>query len=128
MNVNLDYGYASGSEGTGIIDSTSDMHGVGFSANYTTQFDRASHTVGLGSPIKVVSGTANVKTLQSRNIDGTLNYTNQSVDLSNSSREYTLTNSFTQRMGSSTTVRVNHSVVSGEGTYNTASVSINYNF
>lgn len=128
LNVNLDYGYASGSEGTGIIDSTSDMHGVGFSANYTTQFDRASHTVGLGSPIKVVSGTANVKTLQSRNIDGTLNYTNQSVDLSNSSREYTLTNSFTQRMGSSTTVRVNHSVVSGEGTYNTASVSINYNF
>ena len=125
FNVNLDYGYASGGEGSGVIDSTSDMHGLGFSANKMMQFDNSTYTVGLSSPIKVESGTATVKTLQSRNIDGTLNYNTENVDLSNSEREYTLTNSLTQRMGA-TTIRFNHSIVSSG--YNNASVSVNYSF
>lgn len=128
FNVNLDYGYASGGTGTGVIESTSDLHGLGFSANYTTQFDSATHTVGLSSPIKVESGYAEVKTLTSRNIDGTLNYSSERVDLSGSDREYTLTNSLTQRVGKASTVRFNHSFVTGQETYNTASVSFNYNF
>lgn len=129
LAVNLDYGYAKGGTGVGIIESTSDMHGVGFSATKTLEFDNASHTIGLSSPIKIVQGRAEVETLTSRNIDGTLNYSTESVDLSNSEREYTLTNSFTQRVGSSTTVQLNHALVSGSSyTYNTASVSINYLF
>lgn len=129
FNVNLDYGYAKGGSGTGIIERTSDMHGLGFGANYTAQFDNSSYTVGLSSPIKVESGTAEVKTLTSRNIDGTLNYSSENIDLSNSDREYTLTNSYTQRVGSSASVRLNHSFVSGvSDVYNTASVTFNFHF
>ena len=129
LSVNLDYGYAKGSSGVGIIESTSDMYGVGFSATKTLEFDTASHTIGLSSPIKVEKGSVDVKILTSRNIDGTLNYSNETVDMSNSDREYTMTNTFTKRVGASTTVRVNHNLVSGSSyTYNTATVSVNYSF
>ena len=128
FNVNLDYGYAKGGEGKGVIESTSDMHGLGFSMTKTAQFKNSTYTMGLSSPIKVESGTAQIKTLTSRSIDGTLNYSSENVDLSNSDREYTLTNSYTQRVGSSSTVRFNHSIVSGGSAYNTASVTFNYNF
>jgi subtilisin family serine protease len=128
LNLNLDYGYAAGGSGSGVIKNTSDLHGMGFSVNYTSQFKKATHTIGFSSPVKVENGHAEVETLTSRNVDGTLNYSSEKVDLSNSDREYMLTNSYTERLSDSSTVRFNHSAAFGDTTHNAVSVSFVHNF
>lgn len=95
-SLHADYGYsAGGSVSDSYFTSRSDIHGLGFGATAHKTFGKRNQlTLSLFSPISVVSGRADLKVSNGRDMAGNVSYSESSLNLKPNAREYTMNASY----------------------------------